>query len=696
MIGTYLKTTGIAVLISLMAVQQDDCGGGDDDSPTPSPDYDFWSGETGPEGPLWSGPQQYPFICYTYESNLGQPLIDNQDGVGSAVFPEVDGVPDYEADPIGWSALCGIETRLDYFYLATDGSFRLYDSANPPSDLDTIEIDGQIYPFLVRVESGTLNRFLYAIAILAPFPEELSSPDTLNNDAWNGKLVYYLRGGVGIGHWQGEAGWHGGVWSAEKPVFKALFEQGYAIAMSSGNETGVHYNMVLADETAWMVKQHFIASYGEPEYTVGVGGSGGGVQQYMFAQNRPGLLDAGIPLYSYPDMITQSIYVGDCNLLEQYFMEDVAAKGDQSKWATWSNRQWVEGMNASDTVENSIWGTPGSTECIEAWWFAEPVVLNPVFTIPDYITMLHLYGYPQADISAVKWTHFNDLENVYGTDARGFAPSTFDNEGVQYGLGALQRGQLTVPEFLEINSCVGTWTEQEDYVMWDPENDPFDAKNMLRDAEACRNGTPAPRRIGEIDGMHSAYESGHVFHGEADIPLIDLRPYLEEELDMHNTRQSFAARQRMLNYDGDASNQVIWFAATEDDLIQNRVMDAFDLIDRYMTTGQAPEDFVDQCFDADGNQIAAGNQVWDGILNDNPEGPCTQAFPTYTSARMEAGDGPAGDMFKCGLKTLDEALSDGTYEGISFTADQEAFLRLIFPTGVCDYAQRDLGKPVGF
>ena len=28
---------------------------------------------------------------------------------------------------------------------------------------------------------------------------------------------------------------------------------------------------------------------------------------------------------------------------------------------------------------------------------------------------------------------------------------------------------------------------------------------------------------------------------------------------MHNSHQSFAARQRMLNYDGDASNQVIWF-----------------------------------------------------------------------------------------------------------------------------------------
>jgi hypothetical protein len=30
---------------------------------------------------------------------------------------------------------------------------------------------------------------------------------------------------------------------------------------------------------------------------------------------------------------------------------------------------------------------------------------------------------------------------------------------------------------------------------------------------------------------------------------------------MHNSHQSFAAWQRMLNFDGDASNQVIWFTA---------------------------------------------------------------------------------------------------------------------------------------
>ena len=62
-----------------------------------------------------------------------------------------------------------------------------------------------------------------------------------------------------------------------------------------------------------------------------------------------------------------------------------------------------------------------------------------------------------------------------------------------------------------------------------------------------------------MDAANAAYTSGIVFRGAIDIPIIDWRHYLEAELDMHNSHQSFASRKRMLNHDGDASNQVIWF-----------------------------------------------------------------------------------------------------------------------------------------
>ena len=95
-------------------------------------------------------------------------------------------------------------------------------------------------------------------------------------------------------------------------------QMGYAVLYSTGTRTNTHYNLQLGGETAIMVKDRFVSAYAEPEYTVAVGGSGGAIQQYVYGQNHPGLLDAGVPQYSYPDMVTQTIHVGDCELLERW------------------------------------------------------------------------------------------------------------------------------------------------------------------------------------------------------------------------------------------------------------------------------------------------------------------------------------------------------------------------------------------
>src|SRR5665809_28266 len=93
---------------------------------------------------------------------------------------------------------------------------------------------------------------------------------------------------------------------------------------------------MLGGQTAVEAKGLFVAEHGEPQYTVGIGGSGGGIQQYVYAQNHPELLDALIPQYSYPDMSTQTIHVGDCELLEHY-MDVVDA--DNPRWDDWDQRK---------------------------------------------------------------------------------------------------------------------------------------------------------------------------------------------------------------------------------------------------------------------------------------------------------------------------------------------------------------------
>ena len=615
--------------------------------------------------------QQQPFICRTVESGLGQPLVDNQQGVGHPVRDDAGKV-------VGYSSQCAIKPRIQHFYFTGTG-FKPFDIGNgytiPPPDMKTVVVNGAAIPFVVRVEAGTINRFVYTIAMLERAP-------------WNHKLIYWMRGGVGIGHQQGLALWFNDALNgSEKQLMPKLLAEGYAIASSSGNESGVHYNMRLAEETAAQTKAHFTATYGKPVYTIGIGGSGGAVQQYMFAQNRPGLFDAGIPVQSYPDMVTQSIPISDCPLLGQYFRDEVA-RDPNSPWATWSRQSLVQGMNASDTAKNPFTGKPGTTECINGWRFAMPTVLNPLFRDSKFDKAIAFYGYAPEAFAKVKWTHWNDLEEFYGTDAEGFAPIPLDNVGVQYGLAALVAGRIDADEFLRLNACAGSWKEQRDFVPYKPDGDPFDSVNMQRSA-TCRDpaGTPAPRREGSQGAIRAAFDSGHVFTGKRlGIPMIDLRPYREAELDMHNARQAFSVRARLLAANpAEAKRQVVWFARPDTDL-PGQVMKAVSVLDKYLTSGSAPAEFADRCVDSSGTVLASGPDVWGGILDGGKPGACTQAFPIHSSPRMVAGESIRGDTFKCKLKPLGKAYTDGTYgPAVSFSDAQKAWLSRIFPQGVCDY-----------
>lgn len=705
--------------------------------------------ETGPTGPVFSGPKQYPFLCRTEDSqvsedpedsDLGQPLVDNGDekgGVGIPVYQE-DALGDKTDEVSGYSKDCSMITRVDYFYKSTaDGKFHYLDiTQDIPTDVaETTTSDGLTVDYIVRVERGTINRFIYAIAMLAS-PDELDDA-SWDLTAWNGKLVYQFEGGVAIGHQQGRG-------TVRDVLYDDVLAEGYAVAHSTGTVTGTHYNLNLAEETMMMVKDRFIERYGAPEYTVGVGGSGGGIQQYAIGQSQylpalrhhdPYLLDAGIPQYSYSDMITQSIYVGDCMLLEYYFDVVAPNQGDTTFGGMhvfelgslrlplgWLGsvlpRTWIEGMSSSDTVKHPVWSQlgdfVGSTECVNGWLGLTPMVMNPLWTSVGYD---HLPPDVAAEFDAVKWTHWNDLENVYGVDEDGYSPNTWDNVGVQYGLQALKEGNITMGQFLDINAKIGGWRELYDMVPEsilfgepDLESLPGILKLLLDfDPWSIRNANlqgnqygVAPRTEGDIDAMHAAYTSGHVFIGKIDIPLIDARHYLDPVLNMHHAQQSFATRQRMIDGQGHADNQLIWFAEHPYD----NTMMALDVLDDWLTNiknnpdltvvENKPTEGVDKCIDVNGDVIAEGPDVWDGILNDEPEGACTQAFPLYSTSRVVAGGNIKGDVFKCHLQTVDKAIDAGVYEGISLTDQNIARLKEIFPDGVCDYTQGDAGRPAGW
>jgi hypothetical protein len=646
------------------------------------------------EGPIFSGPHQYPFLCRTEQAELGQPLVDNQDGEGMRVYA-LDADGDKTDEVVGWSRDCSAPTQVRYFYRTTGGAMAPFPTdGSVPGDLaTTTTLDGGTVDFVVRRERGTINRFIYQIAMLAPVSEAVAGGDP-DHSSWNGRVIYVFSGGVAIGHNQGTL-----VSGAMDPAALGL---GYALIFSTGTRTNVHYNLQVGGETALMLKEHFIERHGVPRYTVGVGGSGGAIQQYVYGQNHGSrVIDAAIAQYSYPDMVTQTIHVGDCELLE-YYMD--VTDGANPKWQDWENRTALIGLNASATVPNPYrGGAPGSTECVQGWRGLTPLALNPTW-FSTSVDPLWQHMDPPGVVDTVHWTHWDDLRNIYGIDGSGFARSTWDNVGVQYGLRALRDGFLTPAEFLDLNARVGSWKAQAEMVAEgcpfvpaacvDPAQfDPWSSRNMHLSADD--GVTPAPRATGDRAAIRAIHDAGLVFTGDIDIPVIDWRHYLEDELDMHNSHQSFAARQRMLDFDGDAGNQVIWFTDARPQVAFDQTPEALLVIDQWMANiaadpeqgvaGNKPQLAVDRCFDTLGNEIARGDHVWDGILDDQPPGPCTGLFPIYSTSRIVAGAPITGNVYACRLQPVAAAIARGGYGDWQPTAAQRHRLEEIFPTGVCRY-----------
>ena len=176
--------------------------------------------------------------------------------------------------------------------------------------------------------------------------------------------------------------------------------------------------------------------------------------------------------------------------------------------------------------------------------------------------------------------------------------------------------------------------------------------------------TPAPTE-GDLEAMNAAYTSGMGFDGDIDIPVIDWRHYLEDELDMHHSHQSFAARQRMLDADGDAGNQVIWFTDARPAVAFDQTPMAFEVIDEWMANIAAhPERSVAE--NKPGRRSTRAStptatsspraDVWDGVLDDGPAGACTQRFPIYSSTRGWRAGRSEGGVFKCRLQSVAPAI----------------------------------------
>ena len=339
-------------------------------------------------GPILSGEHLKPFVCNTVQSGLGEPLDEN----------------------------CSAPTKIDYYYRTntTPGTFKpLASPTEQPADLaETTTSEGTKVPYIVRVESGTINRAIYRIAML--------------ESGWNHRLIYSFGGGCGTNYNQGTN-------QATVALMDAALSRGFAHATSTQNVMQQHCNDHLSGEALMMIKEHFIEKYGVPEWTMGYGGSGGAIQQLLISQNFPGLLDGILPSLTYPDSASTRAGVTDCRLLINFYKADPA---------TWTQEKQT-------AVEGYTRGT------CRAWDRAFVDIIVAANARGCGIPADLVYD-PVKNPKGARCTIWETNLATYGRDpATGFARRSLDNVGVQYGLEALNRGAITPREFLDLNEKIG-------------------------------------------------------------------------------------------------------------------------------------------------------------------------------------------------------------------------------------------------
>ena len=265
-----------------------------------------------------------------------------------------------------------------------------------------------------------------------------------------------------------------------------------------------------------MVKERLIEQLGEPPvWTMGWGGSGGAIQQNMIAQNYPGLLDGIVPALTFQD--AQLGEPVDCRLINRYF----AGSGAPLNTA---QRRAIHGYISPFTCP--------------AWDSAFANVIVASLGCNSIVPTADRYN-AVTNPTGARCTTWDSMVNVYGRDpATGFARRTLDNVGVQYGLKALQEGVITTDRFLDLNEKIGGY-----------DND----------------GNPrAARAVADPEALAIAYRTGRVNQaagGLPDVPILDLRPYSDNAVDIHTYIHSFIMRERLRQVLGSAANQVMWRAA---------------------------------------------------------------------------------------------------------------------------------------
>jgi hypothetical protein len=299
--------------------------------------------------------------------------------------------------------------------------------------------------------------------------------------------------------------------------------------------------------------------------------------------------------------------------------------------------------------------------------------------------------HPTQNRTGARPTIYDAAANLYGRDPKtGFARRPFDNEGVQYGLAALQAGAITGAQFVDLNRRVGGYDDDANFT--------------------------AGRSAGDRTAIRNAYTSGLVLGGNGGLQSIPILAWNQLYTDQdpkgeyHLHHHVYSVRDRVLRA-GNGDNFVLWSGGVElgDIIGQPRPASAAFLarlreatlssMESWLTALAAdrsanpaglrisharPRELVDGCFSRDGEaHFLPEPQIYGGAGSSR----CNDLWPSFAWPRRVAGSPVADDILKCRRKPVDP----GDYAGRLDSA-QLAETKKIFPGGVCDWSRLGEGQ----
>jgi hypothetical protein len=550
-------------------------------------------------GPIFAGPQIQPWACQTGAS-------DKQ---------------------------CDQRPTYTYSYMpASGGSFQSYDPSNPPpasTIATTTTTDGVTVPFIVRQETGYIDRDQYTIAVLwqpgKPWDPWAPQPQ------YNGRLVITHGASCDTTY---------GTGTAPSVTDSKVLGGGFVVMSNALDNAGHNCNIITQAESLVMTKEYVIDHYGEVRWTIGSGCSGGSLVQQQVANAYPGVYQGITPQCSFTDAWSSAMEYEDYVMLLSYFQ-------DPSRWDpgdAWTPAQ-ISAVIDHPNPANPVTFTTVIPNAGKANRSCPQVPANQVYNA-------------QSNPHGVRCTLSDYMINVFGRrPSDGFANRPFDNVGIQYGLKGLRQGLLTPAQFVDLNSHLG-------------------GLNIDGDLSSQRS-------TADPIGLERVYTSGAVDSANNldQVAIIDLRG--PDPGAFHDVYRTYAMRARLMRNFGTAANQVLWRGQVplmgdsnyadqsifaEDGWLARVDADHRDVPLPRKIIEDKPGTVTDRCTNGSGTDV--------------PSEVCDQTVAAYGTPRFGADEPSTDDVLKCQLKPLRRDDYPVTFSDAEWQRLQQAF-----PDGVCDYSK---------